>query len=105
VLLTKPQSYMEFLNLWKDAALIMTDSGGLQEETTALGIPCLTLRENTERPVTADAGGNVRGASLRRPPRCWPSGQAGPPPGAVGRQGRRAIVADLDRLLPQEVIV
>ncbi len=43
---------MEFLNLWKDAALIMTDSGGLQEETTALGMPCLTLRENTERPVT-----------------------------------------------------
>jgi len=59
VLLTKPQSYMEFLNLWKDASLILTDSGGLQEETTALGIPCLTLRENTERPVTADEGSNV----------------------------------------------
>ena len=59
VVLTKPQSYMEFLNLWKDAALIMTDSGGLQEETTALGIPCLTLRENTERPVTVDEGSNV----------------------------------------------
>ena len=41
------------------AALIMTDSGGLQEETTALGIPCLTLRENTERPVTLDEGSNV----------------------------------------------
>lgn len=59
VVLTKPQSYMEFLNLWKDAALIMTDSGGLQEETTALGVPCLTLRENTERPVTVDEGSNV----------------------------------------------
>ncbi|MBA4369906.1 MAG: UDP-N-acetylglucosamine 2-epimerase (non-hydrolyzing), partial [Desulfobacterium sp.] len=48
--LTDPLSYMEFLNLWKDAKLVLTDSGGLQEETTALGIPCLTIRENTERP-------------------------------------------------------
>lgn len=59
VTLTRPLSYMEFLNLWKDAALILTDSGGLQEETTALGIPCLTLRENTERPVTLDQGTNI----------------------------------------------
>ncbi len=59
VLLTKPMSYMEFLNLWQDASLILTDSGGLQEETTALGIPCLTLRENTERPVTVDEGTNT----------------------------------------------
>ena len=59
VILTKPLSYMDFLNLWKDASLILTDSGGLQEETTALGIPCLTLRENTERPVTVDEGTNT----------------------------------------------
>jgi UDP-N-acetylglucosamine 2-epimerase (non-hydrolysing) len=59
VILTRPLSYMDFLNLWKDASLIMTDSGGLQEETTALGIPCLTLRENTERPVTVDEGTNT----------------------------------------------
>jgi UDP-N-acetylglucosamine 2-epimerase (non-hydrolysing) len=59
VILTKSLSYMEFLNLWKDAALILTDSGGLQEETTALGIPCLTIRENTERPVTVDEGTNI----------------------------------------------
>jgi len=59
VVLTKPLSYMEFLNLWQDASLILTDSGGLQEETTALGIPCLTLRENTERPVTVDEGTNT----------------------------------------------
>ncbi|MEC5398166.1 non-hydrolyzing UDP-N-acetylglucosamine 2-epimerase [Uliginosibacterium sp. H1] len=57
--LTRPLSYMDFLNLWKDAALILTDSGGLQEETTAMGIPCLTLRENTERPVTLDEGTNT----------------------------------------------
>jgi UDP-N-acetylglucosamine 2-epimerase (non-hydrolysing) len=57
--LTRPLSYMDFLNLWKDAALVMTDSGGLQEETTALGVPCLTLRENTERPVTLTEGSNT----------------------------------------------
>lgn len=59
ITLTRPLSYMEFLNLWKDAALVMTDSGGLQEETTALGVPCLTLRENTERPVTVTEGTNT----------------------------------------------
>lgn len=57
--LIEPLSYMEFLNLWKDAKLALTDSGGLQEETTALGVPCLTTRENTERPVTITTGTNV----------------------------------------------
>lgn len=55
---TEPLGYREFLNLWRDAAVVLTDSGGLQEETTALGIPCLTLRENTERPVTLSEGTN-----------------------------------------------
>ena len=50
---------MSFLNLWKDAAVVLTDSGGLQEETTALGVPCITLRENTERPITVDEGSNT----------------------------------------------
>jgi len=59
VILTRPLSYVDFLNLWKDAKLILTDSGGLQEESTALGVPCLTLRDNTERPVTVDEGTNV----------------------------------------------
>lgn len=58
ITLTDPLSYMEFLNLWKDSAVALTDSGGLQEETTALGIPCLTLRENTERPITVTQGTN-----------------------------------------------
>jgi UDP-N-acetylglucosamine 2-epimerase (non-hydrolysing) len=49
---------MEFLNLWKDSRVALTDSGGLQEETTALGIPCLTIRENTERPITVTQGTN-----------------------------------------------
>ena len=51
--------YLDFLHLWKDAALVLTDSGGLQEETTALGIPCFTIRDNTERPVTIDEGTNI----------------------------------------------
>ncbi len=55
---TEPLGYREFLNLWKDASIVLTDSGGLQEETTALGIPCLTLRDNTERPVTISDGSN-----------------------------------------------
>ncbi|WP_426116237.1 non-hydrolyzing UDP-N-acetylglucosamine 2-epimerase [Massilia sp. PWRC2] len=59
ITLAGPQAYMAFLNLWKDAAVVLTDSGGLQEETTALGVPCITIRENTERPVTVDEGSNV----------------------------------------------
>jgi len=53
-----PLGFQESLYLWKNARLVMTDSGGLQEETTALGVPCLTLRENTERPVTFEIGTN-----------------------------------------------
>ncbi len=59
ITLIGPQAYMAFLNLWKHAAVVLTDSGGLQEETTALGVPCITIRENTERPVTVDEGSNV----------------------------------------------
>lgn len=54
-----PLGYNDFLFLWKDASLVITDSGGLQEETTALGVPCLTIRENTERPVTVEVGSNL----------------------------------------------
>jgi UDP-N-acetylglucosamine 2-epimerase (non-hydrolysing) len=54
-----PQPYMSFLHLWKDAAVVLTDSGGMQEETTALGVACVTLRENTERPITLKEGTNV----------------------------------------------
>ena len=53
-----PLGFQESLYFWKDARLVMTDSGGLQEETTALGVPCLTLRDNTERPVTCEIGTN-----------------------------------------------
>jgi UDP-N-acetylglucosamine 2-epimerase (non-hydrolysing) len=59
VTLMRPQAYMSFLHLWKDAVIVLTDSGGLQEETTALGVPCVTIRENTERPITVAEGSNV----------------------------------------------
>src|SRR5688572_180684 len=55
----EPLGYLDFLNLSSSARLVLTDSGGIQEETTALGIPCLTLRENTERPITVEMGTNV----------------------------------------------
>lgn len=54
-----PLGYLDFLALYSEARLVLTDSGGIQEETTALGIPCLTLRENTERPITVEMGTNV----------------------------------------------
>lgn len=57
--LCAPLGYLAFLSLMMDARFVVTDSGGIQEETTALGIPCLTLRENTERPVTVEVGTNV----------------------------------------------
>jgi UDP-N-acetylglucosamine 2-epimerase (non-hydrolysing) len=53
-----PLSYLDFLSLNEQAAMVLTDSGGIQEETTFLGVPCLTLRENTERPATVDQGTN-----------------------------------------------
>jgi UDP-N-acetylglucosamine 2-epimerase (non-hydrolysing) len=56
--LTEPLGYIEFMNLVSNAAVVVTDSGGVQEETTYLGIPCLTLRETTERPITIDEGSN-----------------------------------------------
>lgn len=84
-----PQGYLEMLGLLDGARLVLTDSGGVQEESTALGLPCLTLRENTERPVTIREGTNVlvgtdaaaietafedalsRGRSAERRPRNW----------------------------------
>jgi UDP-N-acetylglucosamine 2-epimerase (non-hydrolysing) len=56
--LIPPVGYLDFLCLLERARLVLTDSGGIQEETTALGVPCLTLRENTERPITTTQGTN-----------------------------------------------
>ena len=59
MILLPPQGYLEMLGLMMGAAVVLTDSGGLQEEATALGVPCLTLRENTERPITVEQGTNI----------------------------------------------
>jgi UDP-N-acetylglucosamine 2-epimerase (non-hydrolysing) len=58
LVLTEPLGYLDFLHLYGNSRLVLTDSGGLQEETTVLGIPCLTLRPNTERPITVTEGTN-----------------------------------------------
>jgi UDP-N-acetylglucosamine 2-epimerase (non-hydrolysing) len=59
IILQPPLGYLDFLHLMSQAKFVLTDSGGVQEETTILGVPCLTLRENTERPVTLSEGTNV----------------------------------------------
>jgi UDP-N-acetylglucosamine 2-epimerase (non-hydrolysing) len=59
VKLIEPLGYLDFLALQAGAALVLTDSGGVQEETSVLGVPCLTLRENTERPITVTNGTNT----------------------------------------------
>ena len=59
LLLLEPLGYLDFMNLLHDAKFVLTDSGGIQEETTYLGIPCLTMRENTERPITVEIGTNT----------------------------------------------
>jgi UDP-N-acetylglucosamine 2-epimerase (non-hydrolysing) len=59
IALLPPQGYLEMLGLLAGASLALTDSGGIQEETTALGVPCLTMRENTERPITVEQGTNT----------------------------------------------
>ncbi|RJR22846.1 MAG: UDP-N-acetylglucosamine 2-epimerase (non-hydrolyzing) [Nitrospiraceae bacterium] len=63
--LLPPLGFTESLFLWKDAEVVLTDSGGLQEETTALGVPCVTIRENTERPITIETGTNVLAGTSR----------------------------------------
>jgi UDP-N-acetylglucosamine 2-epimerase (non-hydrolysing) len=57
--MVEPQGYLDFLCMMKHASLVVTDSGGVQEETTCLGIPCVTVRENTERPITVKIGTNI----------------------------------------------
>jgi UDP-N-acetylglucosamine 2-epimerase (non-hydrolysing) len=59
IFLLPPQGYLEMLGLMSHARVVLTDSGGIQEETTALKVPCITLRENTERPITVEQGTNT----------------------------------------------
>jgi UDP-N-acetylglucosamine 2-epimerase (non-hydrolysing) len=96
VKLLEPLPYIRFMNIVIGAKLVITDSGGLQEETTYLGIPCLTLRENTERPVTVTQGTNklTRAGDLaadiaRVLSGDWPTGQC--PPLWDGKTAQRAV--------------
>jgi UDP-N-acetylglucosamine 2-epimerase (non-hydrolysing) len=57
--LTEPLGYLEFIGLVSHAKFVLTDSGGIQEETTVMGVPCLTMRNNTERPITCSIGTNL----------------------------------------------
>jgi UDP-N-acetylglucosamine 2-epimerase (non-hydrolysing) len=100
---TEPLSYIEFMNLVMHSRIAITDSGGVQEETTYLGIPCATLRENTERPITVTAGTNrlVKPAELLGAVRealagKWPKGK--PPQRWDGHTAARAA-ASLQRFL------
>ena len=69
-----PASYLDFLDLIQHAVMVITDSGGVQEETTFLGVPCLTYRDNTERPVTVSMGTNRVVGCDPRPPAAQRSG-------------------------------
>ena len=97
VMLLDPIGYLEFLSLEADATAVLTDSGGVQEETTYLGVPCFTLRDNTERPVTIRAGTNtLLGLDPSGIARILPALAAGapartePPPGWDGHAAERA---------------
>ncbi len=100
VILVDPIGYLDFLSLEADAAAVLTDSGGIQEETTYLGIPCFTLRDNTERPVTVRAGTNtVLGLAPQRIaeiPDLLPAVPAKPPQAPQKWDGRAAQrIADI----------
>ncbi|GIV57692.1 MAG: UDP-N-acetyl glucosamine 2-epimerase [Rhodothermaceae bacterium] len=105
--LLDPLGYLEFLRLMEHAAVVVTDSGGIQEETTYLQVPCLTLRENTERPVTLELGTNAlmpldpgpiarRVAALRAGE--YPAGRI--PPLWDGQAARRIVDVLAERMVP-----
>lgn len=110
--LVEPLGYLEFLYLMDRARLVLTDSGGIQEETTVLGVPCLTLRENTERDITAKLGTNrvvglsrtavthaVREITAGR----WPSGFV--PPLWDGHAAERIAAITMDQLANWRIAV
>ena len=116
VMLTDPLGYLDFIALESEATIVLTDSGGVQEETTALGVPCLTLRENTERPITVLEGTNtvvgrkaedivanaqrvLRDGVLPRCPKLWD--------GRAGDRIAEVLVSApprMDRLRPTDVV-
>jgi UDP-N-acetylglucosamine 2-epimerase (non-hydrolysing) len=100
--LLEPMGYNDFVALMVRATLVFTDSGGVQEETTALGIPCLTLRNNTERPITVEQGTNrLAGTSYESILSAWKDLKRNPPSGKVppmwdGKAACRCIEAILN---------
>lgn len=94
-----PLGYLEMLGLMRDARIVFTDSGGIQEETTALGVPCITLRENTERPITVEQGTNtVVGTDAKKIITCYEEimsggGKAGRVPELWDGKAAQRIVA------------
>jgi UDP-N-acetylglucosamine 2-epimerase (non-hydrolysing) len=83
---TEPLGYLDFMKLTASARLVLTDSGGIQEETTVLGVPCITLRENTERPVTIDEGTNILAGTKREAIlAAYATHKVSPPSGRVPR--------------------
>lgn len=107
IVLLPPQGYLEMLGLLSCATLVLTDSGGLQEESTALGVPCLTIRENTERPITVEQGTNTlvgrdRNATLRCVDEILAGGgKRGHVPELWDGRTAERIAADLARWLAQ----
>lgn len=109
VILLPPVSYLEMLGLMQSAKLVLTDSGGLQEETTALGVPCITLRENTERPITVTEGTNtIVGTDPLKIMQCvedvlQSGGKSGRVPEYWDGQAAKRIVAEIiHRYLPNK---
>ncbi|MEZ5079018.1 MAG: UDP-N-acetylglucosamine 2-epimerase (non-hydrolyzing) [Solirubrobacterales bacterium] len=106
LVLTEPQGYLDFLSLVADARGVLTDSGGIQEETTFLGVPCFTLRDNTERPVTMSLGTNTllgldpeAIAGIPTALESAPAGRGEPPPLWDGHAAERiadVILRDVD---------
>ena len=108
--LTEPLGYLDFLSLEADARAVLTDSGGVQEETTYLGVPCFTLRDSTERPVTVRAGTNTMlGLEPARiadilPALAQPKTVAAPPPMWDGRASQRVGTVICGNASPKDIL-
>ncbi len=111
VQMVEPQGYLDFLCLMKKARMVVTDSGGIQEETTALGIPCVTVRDNTERPVTTEIGTNLLAGTRRETIRAAIQrqlafrGSCAVPEKWDGRAGARIVQILAERLMAPSSVV